>query len=330
MDLKTTYMGLALKNPIVPSASSLCRELDNLKKMEEAGAGAVVLESLFEEQIVGESANLDRFLSSGEGLTAEAQSYFPVGDEYDKGPEEYLEHVRSAKEALSIPVIASLNGVSRGGWMKYAKKIEEAGADGLELNLYFIPTDTQMPGSEVEAMYLDAVRAVKDTVSIPVAVKLGPYFSNMAHFGCRVDQAGADAIVIFNRFYQPDLNIETLEVVPQLQLSSPAAMLLALRWVAILHGRIKADIAGTNGIHSCQHVVKMIMAGATVTQMASALYHSGIGHLKTVLAGLEEWMEEHDYESLGQMRGCLSQQKCPAPAAFERANYMKALMEYKK
>jgi len=329
MDLSTTYMGLKLKNPLVPSASSLCRDLANLKAMEDAGAGAVVLESLFEEQIVGESAALDHYLSFGTESYAEATSYFPAMDDYDKGPEEYLEHVRKAKAALSIPVIASLNGVSRGGWMEYGKKIQQAGADALELNVYFIPTDPEMPGSEVEAMYLEAVRAVKEAVSIPVAVKVGPYFSNMAHMGRRLDQAGADALVLFNRFYQPDLDIEKLEVVPQIHLSSSVAMLLSLHWVAILHGRVGADLAATNGIHTSEDVLKMVMAGATVTQMAAALYQNGIGHLKTVRNGIENWMMAHDYESLNQMRGCLSQKNSPSPSAFERANYMKALVGYK-
>jgi len=329
MDLSTTYLGLKLKNPLVPSASSLCRDLANLKAMEDAGAGAVVLESLFEEQIVGESAALDHFLSFGTESYAEATSYFPPMDDFDKGPEEYLEHVRKAKAALSIPVIASLNGVSRGGWMDYGKKIQQAGADALELNVYFIPTDLDMPGSEVEAMYLEAVRAVKEAVTIPVAVKVAPYFSNMAHMGRRLDQAGADGLVLFNRFYQPDLDIETLEVVPQIHLSSSVAMLLSLRWVAILHGRVGADLAATNGIHTSEDVLKMIMAGATVTQMAAALYQNGIGHLKTVRSGIEHWMVKHDYESLQQMRGCLSQKNSPSPAAFERANYMKALVNYR-
>ncbi len=329
MDLSTTYLGLKLKNPLVPSASSLCRELDNLKAMEEAGAAAVVLESLFEEQIESETAALDHYLTYGSESYAEATSYFPAMGDFDKGPEEYLEHVRLAKRSLSIPVIGSLNGVSRGGWMRYARKIEEAGADALELNIYFIPTDPGLPGGEVEGMYVEALRAVKEAVRIPVAIKVGPYFSNMAHMARRLDQSGADGLVLFNRFYQPDIDIENLEVVPHLQLSSSPAMLLGLRWVAILHGRVKADLAATNGIHTAEDVIKMLMAGAAVTQMAAALYRNGIGHLRHVLSGLEDWLVRHDYDSMDQMRGCLSHEHCPSPAAFERANYMKTIVGYK-
>ena len=328
IDLTATYLGLTLKNPLVVSPSPLCQEVDRIRAMEDAGAAAVVLHSLFEEQIALNASDLDRTLAAQADGYAEAVSYLPDLHTYKLGPEEYLEHVRSAKAALSIPVIASLNGVSRGGWMNYAKKIQAAGADALELNIYYIPTDPEMSGAAVEEMYLDAVRAVKSATTIPVAVKVAPYFSNMAYMGRALDEAGADALVLFNRFYQPDLDIEKLEVVPEIQLSSPVAMRLALRWVAILHGRVKADLAGTNGIHSHEDVVKMLMAGATVTQMAAALYKHGIGHIKTVLEGLDNWMLIHEYESVTQMRGCLSHKNSPSPAAFERANYMKAVIGF--
>lgn len=330
MDISTTYLGMKLKNPIVPAASSLSRDLSKLKAMEDAGASAVVLESLFEEQLEGDAASIDHYLTYGSESYAEATSYFPVLGDFDKGPEEYLEHIRKAKKSLSIPVIASLNGVSRGGWMRYARKMEEAGADAIELNVYFIPTDPNMPGGEVEAMYVEALRAAKEAVKIPVAIKVGPYFSNMANMARRLDQSGADGLVLFNRFYQPDIDLEEMEVVPHLQFSSSVAMLLGLRWVAILHGKVNADLAATNGVHTHEDVLKMLMAGAAVTQMAAALYKRGIGHITTVLADMKAWMEEHEYESVAQMRGSLSQKNCPSPSAFERANYMKAIVGYKK
>ncbi len=329
MDLSTTYMGLNLRNPLVASASPLTSDLDTLKHMEEKGLAAVVLESLFEEQIRQESEGLDHFLSYGSESFAEATSYFPPSDEYIHGPEEYLEHVRKAKAALSIPVIASLNGVSVGGWMDYAKKIQEAGADALELNVYYIPTDPNLPGVDVERMYLEDVRTVKSAVTIPVAVKLNPYFSNMAHMAKQLDEAGADALVLFNRFYQPDIDLEELDVKPNLVLSTPQEMRLPLRWIAILHGRIRPDLAATSGIHRSEDVVKMLMAGANVTMMASALLLHGVERAAEVLKGLRAWMEEKEYVSVRQMIGSLSQKCCPEPTAFERANYMKTLQSYR-
>jgi dihydroorotate dehydrogenase (fumarate) len=328
MDLSTTYMGLSLKNPLVPSASPLSREIGTIRQLEDSGAAAIVMYSLFEEQIKIEAEALDHFLSHGTESFAEALSYFPEPTDYRRGPDEYLKHIQQAKEAVDIPIIGSLNGVSLGGWIDYAQKIEEAGADALELNVYFIPTDPKVSAQEVDDLYVEILREVKSHVRIPVAIKLGPYFSALAYMAQRLDQAGADALVLFNRFYQPDINLEKLEVVPNVLLSTPQAMRLPLRWIAILYGHIQADMAATSGIHTAEDVLKMLMVGANVTMMCSALLKNGPGHLKKVLADLATWMEEHEYESVQQMRGSLSQRACPEPAAFERANYMKALTHY--
>ena len=329
MDLSSQYLGLNLKNPLVASASPLCSDLDALRNMEESGLAAVVLESLFEEQIRRDEQSLDHFLTQGTESFAEALSYFPEPSSFDRGPEEYLEHIRKAKEAVSIPVIASLNGVSSGGWMDYAKRIQEAGADALELNIYYIPTDLTLPGEKVEQMYVDNVKTVCAAVDIPVAVKLSPYFSNMANMADRLAKAGAKGLVLFNRFYQPDIDLEKLEVVPNLVLSSPEEMRLPLRWIAILYGRVGADLAGTSGIHRAEDVLKMLMAGANVAMMTSALLIHGIGRAGEVLKGMAAWMEDHEYESVRQMIGSLSQKSCPEPSAFERANYMKVLQSYR-
>jgi dihydroorotate dehydrogenase (fumarate) len=329
MDLSTSYMGLNLRNPLVASASPLTSDLDTLKHLEEKGIAAVVLESVFEEQIRKETEGLDHFLSYGSESYAEALSYFPPRDDFSYGPDEMLEHIRKAKAALSIPVIASLNGVSAGGWMDYARKMQEAGADALELNIYYIPTDPAISGADVERMYEEDVKTVKGAVTIPVAVKLSPFFSNMAHMAKRLDDAGADALVLFNRFYQPDIDLETLEVVPNLVLSSPQEMRLPLRWIAILHGRIRADLAATSGIHRTEDVLKMLMAGANVTMLASALLLHGVDRVAEILKGMRAWMEEKEYVSVRQMIGSLSQKCCPEPTAFERANYMKTLQSYR-
>lgn len=328
IDLTTTYLGLTLKNPLVASPSPLCEDIGNIRRMEDAGASAVVLHSLFEEQINLESEVLDRYLSYGAESYAEALSYFPDLTAYKLGPDAYLEHIRKAKAAVSIPVIGSLNGVSTGGWIKYAKKIEEAGADALELNVYYIPTDPQLSGLEVRQMYLDLVRDVKASVNIPVAVKLGHFFSAFANMAYLLDQAGADALVMFNRFYQPDFDLENLEVVPTLTLSNSYELLLRIRWVAILYGRIKADMAVTGGVHTAHDVLKAMMAGAKVAMMTSALLKHGIEHLRVVQADLQRWMEEHEYESIRQMQGSMSQRAVAEPAAFERANYLKVLSSY--
>ena len=327
-DLSTEYLGLTLKNPLVVSASPLCQSIDNIRRMEDAGAGAVVLHSLFEEQITLESRELDRFLSEGTESFAEALSYFPDVTNYNMGPEGYLEHIQQAKAAVKIPIIASLNGVSAGGWTKYAKKMEEAGADALELNIYYIATQTDMSSIEVEQMYVDLLSQVKATVRIPLAVKLGPYFTSVANFAQKLDEARANALVIFNRFYQPDFDLENLEVVPNLTLSKSYELLLRLHWVAILYGHIGADLAITGGVHTAHDVLKAMMAGAKVAMMTSVLLQEGIDQLKTIHADLLTWMVEHEYESICQMQGSLSQQKVAEPAAFERANYMKVLSSY--
>lgn len=328
MDLTTTYLGLKLRNPLVPSASSLCADVNNLKRMEDAGASAVVLHSLFEEQLLQESEDLDRSLSQGTESFAEALSYFPEPKEFRLGPEEYLEHISKAKKALKIPVIASLNGASTGGWTDYAKQIQQAGADALELNIYYIPTDAAVTGTQVEQTYIDILKAVEAQVTIPVAVKLSPFFSNLANMAKRMDDAGAKGLVLFNRFYQPDINLELLEVEHSVLLSTPQARRLPLRWIAILYGRVKADLAATSGIHTAQDAIKMIMGGASVTMLCSTLYQHGIEHIKTIDQNLSQWMEQHEYESVSQMRGCLSQQKCPDPSAFERAQYMRVLTSF--
>ena len=325
MDMTTTYMGLALKNPIVPAASPLSQRLDNIRRMEETGASAVVMYSLFEEQITLESHQLDHYLSYGAEGFAEALSYFPEMETFRVGPDEYLDRISRAKEAVDIPIIGSLNGVSTGGWIDYARRIEEAGADALELNVYFIPTDLNMTGAEVEGMYLDVVRDVKKVVSIPVAVKLSPYFSATGNMARRLAEAGADALVLFNRFYQPDFDLENLEVVPHLVLSSSYEMRLPLRWVAILYGQVPVDFAITSGVRNVEDVLKGLMAGAKITMMASELLESGMGRISQILEGMVQWLEEYEYESVSQMQGSMSQQSVAEPAAFERANYMKEL-----
>ncbi len=329
MDLTTTYLGLNLKNPIVPSASPLSHTLDSMKRLEDAGASAIVMYSLFEEQLTHEAAELNHYLSKGSESFAEALSYFPDMGEYNLGPEEYLELVHNAKKALGIPVIASLNGISTGGWTKFAKKMEEAGADALELNVYYIPADTKMTGAEVEERYLEVLRAVKGTIRIPVAMKLSPYFSSMANMVKRLDAEGVNGLVLFNRFYQPDIDLDTLEVTPNVVLSSSEAMRLPLRWIAILYGRVKASLAATSGIHTTQDVLKMLMAGANVTMMCSALLKNGPSRIKDILVELDRWMVDHEYVSVKQMQGSMSQKAVADPAAFERANYMKSLQSYR-
>ena len=328
IDLSTTYLGLKLKNPLVVSASPLSEDLDKIRRMEDSGAAAVVLHSLFEEQITLESGELDRYLSAGTESFAESLTYFPDMSGYKLGPDEYLEHVRRAKATVSIPIIGSLNGVSTGGWIGYAKKIEEAGADALELNIFYIPADPEMTGEQVEQMYGELAAHVKASVRIPVAVKLSLYFSAMANMARRLDQAGVDGLVLFNRFYQPDFDLENLEVVPKLILSSPYELLLRLHWVAILYGHIRADLAVTGGVHAAPDVLKAMMAGARVAMMTSALLEHGIDHLAKVRADLLAWMEEHEYESIRQMQGSMSQQSVAEPAAFLRANYMRVLSSY--
>lgn len=329
MDLSTTYMGLKLKNPIVPSASPLSETVDSVKALEDAGASAVVLYSLFEEQIVHEENALDYFLTQKSESFAEALSYFPAKNDFKSGPVEYLELIRKIKESVNIPIIGSLNGVSVGGWMKYAKNIQEAGANALELNVYYIPTDANLPGSQVEQMYINNLQAVKENIKIPVAVKLSPYFSSMSNIAKRLDNAGADALVMFNRFYQPDFDLDNLEVIPNLTLSNKWELRLPLRWIAILYGQIKANMAATSGVHDYEDIIKVVMAGGDVAMVCSELLRHGVGRISQMLQNLSRWMEEKEYESIEQMKGSMSQKKVAEPAAFERANYMKMLQSYK-
>ena len=328
IDLSTHYLGMPLKNPLVMSASPLCEHLDNLKLMEDCGASAVVLHSLFEEQIRQESNNLDHFLSEGADSFAESLTYFPDLSTYNMGPERYLEHIRRARAALNIPVIGSLNGASPGGWIRYAREIEDAGASALELNIYHIATDPGIGGSEVEDNYCQLVREVKKAVRIPVAVKIGPYFSAPANMAVSLELSGADALVLFNRFYQPDLDIEAQEVVPRVVLSDSNELPLRLHWVGVLFGKLRADMAVTGGVHTGVDVLKCMMAGARVAMMTSALLRHGIPYLSGVLLEIEQWMEAHEYTSIRQMQGSLSQRAVEFPAAFERANYMKVLGSY--
>jgi dihydroorotate dehydrogenase (fumarate) len=327
-NLKTRYLGLDLRNPVVASPSPLCENVDNIRGMEDAGAAAVVLQSLFEEQIEHASLEIDAHLSHGADVYAESLSYFPELSDYNAGPDGYLEHVAAAKAAVDIPVIGSLNGVSTGGWTEYAKGIEQAGADALELNTYFLPTDPAMSAVDVEKMYTDLVREVRATITIPVAVKIGPYFSALVHAVRQLEDAGANGLVLFNRFYQPDLDIETLDVKPDLNLSAPYELRLRLRWAAILFSQLNADMAITGGVHDAVGVLKSMMAGARVAMMTSALLLHGISHIGSVLRDLERWMEEHEYESIEQMQGSMSQRAVEDPAAFERANYLKVLSSY--
>jgi dihydroorotate dehydrogenase (fumarate) len=329
MDLTTNYLGLKLRNPLVASSSPLTRHLNPLRQMEDAGAAAVVLYSLFEEEINQETKTLDRYLTEGVESYAEALSYFPEAPTYRAiGPDAYLEHIRLAKERLDIPVIASLNGVSTGGWIEYARQIEEAGADGLELNVYYLPTSLGMDGTEVEQLYLDILRDVKKTVNLPVAMKLSPYFSATANMAKRLVEGGADGLVLFNRFYQPDLDLQELEVVPNLVLSNSHEMRLPLRWIAILYGRLQTDFALTTGVHTSTDALKGLAAGANVVMMTSEILQNGIGRFGEILAEMVAWLIENEYDSLEQLRGSLSQINCAAPAAFERANYMRVVSSY--
>ena len=327
-DLTTTYLGLQLKNPLVASASPLSKKVDNVRRLENAGAAAVVMYSLFEEQITHESHELDHYLERGTHSFAESLSYFPDLDHYNLGPEPYLEHLHKIKQAVSIPVIGSLNGVSSGGWVEYAHLIEEAGADALELNIYYLPTDVDLSGAELEEEYVKLVRDVRARVKLPIAVKLSPFFTSLPNMARRFVDAGANSLVLFNRFYQPDFDLEELEVVPNLVLSTSHELRLPLRWIAILYGCVEADFALTSGVHTAQDVLKAMMAGANVAMMTSTLLANGLGRLMHILTDLQEWMEEHEYESITQMRGSMSQRAVADPAAFERANYMKALNSF--
>jgi len=328
IDLSTAYMGLTLKNPLVVSASPLCEDVGNICKMEEAGAAAVVLPSLFEEQITSESNRLDHFLSYGSDSYPESLSYFPDMSDYNLGPDEYLEHIRRVKKSVELPVIASLNGVSTGGWIRYAHLMEEAGADALELNLYDIPVNPGVSGSRLEDSYHNLVALICSAVRIPVAVKLHPFFTSIPHTAKYLEEAGAKALVLFNRFYQPDFDLEAMEIRPNLVLSSSQELLLRLHWVAILYGSIGADLGVTGGVHDGKDVLKAMMAGAKVAMMTSALLKFGIQHLRAVREEILLWMQEKEYDTIRQMQGSMSRISAGRPAVFERANYMRVLGSY--
>jgi dihydroorotate dehydrogenase (fumarate) len=325
MNLSTKYLGMVLGTPLVPSASPLSNGLDNVRRMEDAGAAAVVFHSLFEEHIVQEQSELHQHLTHGTESYAEALAYVPDLGELTIGPETYLNEIAAAKEAVSIPIIASLNGSTLEGWTQYAKEIEQAGADALELNIYWIPTDLEQTGADVEARYLEILHRVKSSISIPVAVKLSPFFSSFANVAASLVKGGANGLVLFNRFYQPDIDLETLCVTPNILLSSPMAMRLSLRWIAILYGKIQVDLAATSGIHSAKDVIKMVMAGADVAMLCSVLLRRGIDHIKVIEHEMEEWLVAHQYGSLEQLKGSMSQKNCTDPDAFERAQYVRGI-----
>lgn len=329
MDLRTTYLGLELKSPLVVGAAApLTENLDNLRRMEDAGASAVVLHSLFEEQLRQDSLELHHHLQQGTHSFAEALTYFPEPDIFHVGPEVYLSHIRRAKAMVSIPIIASLNGSTTGGWIDYARQIEQAGADALELNLYAIPTDLDETGAEIEQRYLEVVRAVRTAVAIPIAIKLSPYFTSLANVAKKISLEGANGLVLFNRFYQPDIDIEALEVRPHVILSTPQDMRLPMRWIAILYGRVNLDLAATSGVNRGTDVVRMMMAGAKATMIVSSLLRHGIEHLQDIERELRQWMQENEYGAIRQMQGTMSQLNCPNPTEFERAQYMKAIQTF--
>jgi len=328
MDLTTYYLGLRLRTPLIVGASPLSEDIGNIERMQDAGASAVVLYSLFEEQLRQDRLELNRRLEHGTQSSPEALTYFPESESYQLGPEEYLAHIQKAKKAVQIPIIASLNGSMDGDWTQYAKLIEKAGADALELNIYYIPTDLNMTGAEVEQTYFNILKAVKAELSIPVAMKLSPFFSNFANMAKRLDDAGADGLVLFNRFYQPDIDLDTLEVKPNILLSTPMAMRVPLRWIAILYDRIRANLAATSGIHRATDVLKMLMAGADVTMLCSVLIRHGIPQIAVIERDMMTWLEEREYVSVQQLRGSLSQKNTDNPSAFERAQYMRAISNY--
>lgn len=328
MDLSTTYLGLKLKNPLIASASPLSKDLDNFKILEDAGVAAIVNHSLFEEQITHEVGELQHFLTQGSESFAEALSYFPQASEFKLGPEDYLHHIYQAKKAVKIPIIASLNAHTQGGWVTFAKQIQQSGADAMELNVYFLATNPDVDGRSIEDVHVEILQEIKSVVTIPVAIKIAPYFSALANMAKRLDQAGADGLVLFNRFYQPDIDLKGLAVVPQVLLSTSYDLRLPLRWIGLLYGRIKANLAASGGIHCGEDVLKMVMSGADVAMLCSVLLHRGPAHAKVILKDMEKWMKKNDYTSIAQMRGSMSQKSCINPEAFERANYMKTLQSY--
>ncbi|MEP7133654.1 MAG: dihydroorotate dehydrogenase-like protein [Chloroflexota bacterium] len=328
-DLSTTYLGLNLKNPLVASASPLSKKLERARKLEDAGIAAIVMYSLFEEQIIHDSLELDHFLNRGSDSFPEALSYLPDGGMYGISPEKYLNQLTGLKKALKIPVIGSLNGVSKGGWTSYARKIEEAGADALELNVYYIATDLDMTSGDIEDTQVELVAEVKSAIKIPLAVKISPFVTSVPNFAKRLVEAGADGLVLFNRFYQPDFDLDELEIMHSLDLSTSSDLRLPLRWISILHGKLNTDFALTSGVHSHSDVIKSMMAGAKVAMMASNLLHYGEQAIGQILTDLEAWMQEREYESIQQMQGSMSQKSVKEPAAFERANYMKVLNSFR-
>jgi dihydroorotate dehydrogenase (fumarate) len=328
MDLTTTYLGLSLKSPLLASSSPLTESLENIQRLEEAGAAAVVLPSIFEEQLALDSDAFDSDLSRGTETNAEGLSYFPEIEDYRHGQDVYLAQIRRAKSACSFPILASLNGATANGWVRFAKEIEQAGADALELNTYSLATGFGDTSAVIEKGIVTLVRKVKKATQIPVAVKLSPQYTSIPHLAMELDRAGADGLVLFNRFYQPDFDIETLDVRPRLALSRPEELLLRLHWVAVLYGDVRADLAVTGGVHSAECILKSIMAGAQVAMTTSSLLAKGISHLTTMQTDLVRWMEEHEYKSIRQMRGSLSRRAVPDPSAFERGNYIKTLSSY--
>jgi dihydroorotate dehydrogenase (fumarate) len=328
IDLSTEYLGLKLRNPLVVSSTPLSQSIATLRRMEDCGAAAVVLSSLFEEQLILESRALDNDMSRGTESFAESLDFLPEFDDYRQGHETYLEHLRKAKAAVSIPVLASLNGATPGGWVRFAKDLEQAGADALELNTYSLATDPRIPSGEVEKGVVELVRQVKESVTIPVAVKLSPFYTSVPHLAAELDKVGANGVVLFNRFYQPDFDIENLDVVPSLHFSTSEELLLRLHWAAILFSHIKADIAITGGVHTAEDVLKSMMAGAQVSMVASALHVQGVDHITTLINEVMRWMTNHEYESIRQMRGSLSRRSVPDTSAFERGNYIKTLSSY--
>ena len=329
MDLTTTYLGMELKNPLVASASPLSEKVETVQKLEEAGIAAVVMYSLFEEQIIHESLELDHYLDYGTESFAEALTYLPNVGRYSIGPQKYVDHLRAIKKGVKVPVIGSLNGVSSGVWVDYAARIEEAGADALELNIYFLPFETNMTSRDLEDSYLRFISNVREKIHIPLAVKIGPYFTGMGNMCKRMVEAGADGLVLFNRFYQPDFDLEELEVVPNLVLSTSNELRLPLRWIALLSDRVEADFALTSGVHTAEDAIKTMMAGAKVAMMASELLRNGTEQVRLILADMKVWMKEHEYESIRQMQGSMSQQATRDPHALRRSNYIKELNSYK-
>ena len=329
MDLSTTYLGLNLSHPIMPGASPLVDEIDTVKRLEDAGASAIILRSLFEEQITREQLGMVHHVLVHEESFAEALSYFPKPDEYAFGPERYLEQIQRIKAAVRVPVIGSLNGTTPQGWLSYAHLIEEAGADAIEINFYHVATDARETGADVERRLLEVVRLVKDAIKIPVAVKLSPFFSSIPHLAQQLDALGADGLVLFNRFYQPDIDPEALETTPRLHLSTSSEVLTRVHWLAILSGRLKASLAASGGVHTGIDALKTIMAGAHAVQVVSALLQEGPQRLGGILGELGRWLEEHEYDSLRQAQGSMSLLRCPDPEAFERGNYMRILHSWR-